>query len=175
MSIPSPDESPSAYDTVYLGTLKLPGFCVVKAKVSAELTKAKPKGKNGGSVTFQGANPGTLTIKCSLPSLIDGTMDFDEAVKVLSTLKSTLGDPYDITHPIAQMSGISRVIVESWEIEHNGQDVAISFALSEFLPTKKSDSSVTKTPKTLDPRNQALAADLPTTPALPSASGVTLP
>lgn len=174
MSIPAPSDNPKAWDRVDLGSLRLPGICVVKVKLADEVQKAKAKGKSGASTTFLGANVAGITIKCTMHGLLEGTADFDRAVDVMTELLSTRGEPREISHPITKLFGVKRVLIEAIEGEHNGQEIVLSFSLSEFAPSKKS-GSVTKTPTSLDPRNQILGPDLPSPPKRPSTSGAALP
>ena len=162
MSVPAPSKTPSAWDKCQLGPNKLPGFCTVSVKISDEITKAKPKGKSGASTTFQGANLGTVKVVCSLPDEIEeGTVDFDSAQELLSTLNDKRGEHFEIVHPMTKLFGIKTVTIESITGDLKGRELVITFELSEFKEPKKGGASETKTSKTLDPRNQSLAADLP--------------
>lgn len=162
MSVPSPSKSPTAWDTCKLGPNQLPGFCTVTVKISDEITKAKPKGKSGASTTFQGSNLGTVKVVCSLPDEIaDGTLDFGVAQELLSTLNEKRGEPFEIVHPMTSLFGIKQVTIESVSGDLKGRELILTFELSEFKAPKKGASSDTKTPQTLDPRNQSLAPDIP--------------
>lgn len=146
----------------------------MKVGVSDEIQKAKAKGKSGASTTFLGANVGSISIKCVMHGLIDGTADFDTAVDVMTSLLANRGLPRQMSHPMTKLFGVSDVVVEKIEGEHNGQEIVLNFTLSQWSPSKKS-GSVTKTPTSLDPRNQILGPDLPSPPKRPSTSGAALP
>ena len=167
MSVPAPTGSRAAaraWDKCELGPFTLPGFCTVTVKVSDEISKAKAKGASGASTTFQGSNLGTVKVVCSMPDEIEaGTLDYEVAQRLLTELNARRGKEktYSIVHPMTTLFGIAKVTVESITGELKGREFVLTFELSEFNPSKKGAPSETRTSKTLDPRNQSLAPDLP--------------
>lgn len=177
--IPAPQESPDAWDTCRLGPKRLPGLIDVDVDVGDDIEKKKPKGGKRASTTYQGPLPGTVKITCTLEDWLPAVRaqeDFATAKELLEWLREQRGKPHEIAHPMTDLFGIGEVTIDKIKGTKKGRTVVITFEATEFFPGDPSASgAATKTPTSLDPRNQILGPDVLDVPATPVASGAANP
>lgn len=178
--VPSPQESADAWDSCRIGTKRLPGICDVDVDVGDDIEKKKPKGGAKATTTYQGPMPASVKITCTLEDWLPAVRaqdDFATAQEVLAWLRERRGQAFEIGHPMTDLFGVGEITIERIKGQKKGRTLTISIEATEFFKGEPSRSSgaVTKTPTSLDPRNQILGPDVLDVPATPVASGAANP
>ena len=157
MTVPWPADAPSLWNVVKLGTITLPGIATVAIKKGDEVEVKKPKGKAGATTTVQGPKPATVAIELTFLRTEEMNAWYS-AVKVLLPAKES-GAPQSIDHPKTAGYYITKVKILDIDDGANekGDVYKVKISCVEFNPPPKA-SKATKTPKTLEPRDNNLAS-----------------
>lgn len=162
-----PYEDPSSWDTVELGGIALPGHCRVSVTRSYELDVKKPKGKSHASITYQGTNPAKVTIDVFIWTP-QQYKDLRAAFNLIAP-QADGPDGVPIVHPKCTFWNVPSVFIENFSDPANNRSDEMTIQISCVEFRKASKTTVTKTPKGLDPRTQILGDDIPNAPEKPSA------
>lgn len=111
MSDPSWTKSPETWNTVILGDVTLPGFCVVEFEIADDIEIVRSKGKNGARCKSQGRMPAEFDVLVTLVNDQHWT-DWQAAFPKLNPRRANaIKNPLEIRHPDINNAGIKNVLV----------------------------------------------------------------
>ena len=149
---------PTGWDTVTIGNQPFPGIAQVRVSRSRKLDVKKPPGIDGATITCQGYEPAKVEIR-----LVIWTPKQSELLQqILPLIENAPGkeppNGWAITHPAAQMRNVNAIIfqdISGPEPSSIQGAMEMKFTCLEWYPKPK--NAVTKTPKQVAPRANALA------------------
>ncbi|HMJ52399.1 MAG TPA: hypothetical protein VK540_09990 [Polyangiaceae bacterium] len=160
-----PNEA-AAWNTVRLGSVQLPGVCVVTAEKGRDVDLKKAKGQDGYGLTDTGATPGKVSIEVTLATRQDW-IDWQKVRPLIDPNRpGATRNPLEIKHPDAEDCGIRNVYVDNIKRSppsaRTGKRIMIE--CTEWYPQAKTSKGAGKTAKALPaaaPRKNTVVSQVP--------------
>lgn len=163
------DNDPAAaavWNTCGLGSVDLPGVCVVKAKKGRHFDTKKAKGQDGYTSKDNGATEGKVTIEMTLATREDWIKWQKIRPLIDPNRQGATRNPLEIRHPEAQDRGIKNVYVVEIEgsppTARGGKKYKIE--CTEWFPAPKTSKGAGKDAKALPaakPRENSFVSQVP--------------
>ncbi|HMI86269.1 MAG TPA: hypothetical protein VK550_19380 [Polyangiaceae bacterium] len=139
------------WNTVRLGTVQLPGLCVVTAEKGRDLDTKKAKGQDGYKSTDNGATPGKVTIELTLANRAEW-MAWQKARPLIDPNRpGATRSPLEINHPAAADRGIQNIYVTNIKTSPPTArgGMKISLDCEEWFPSVKTSKGAGKNAKSV--------------------------
>jgi hypothetical protein len=156
----------AAWNTVRLGSVQLPGVCVVKAKKGRDVDLKKAKGLDGYGMTDNGASPGKVTIDVTLTSRDDWSKWQKIRPLIDPNRPGATRNPMEIKHPETEDRNIRNIYVDDIEGEPPSARAGKKFRISctEWFPKTQTSKGAKKDSKALPaaaPRKNSIISQVP--------------
>jgi len=156
----------AAWNTVRLGSVQLPGLCVVKAKKGRDVDLKKAKGQDGYGSTDNGATAGKVTITVTLATRQDW-IDWQKVRPLIDPNRpGATRSPLEIRHPETADRGILNIYVDEIGGEPPSARAGKKFTIdcTEWYPQAKASKGAGKTAKAVPataPRKNSVVSQVP--------------
>lgn len=155
-----------AWNTVRLGSVQLPGLCVVKAKKGRKLDTKKAKGQDGYASKDNGATEGKVTITVTLATR-QHWIDWQKIKPLIDPNRpGATRSPLEIKHPECADRGIQNIYVVDIEGEPPSAKGGKRYTIdcTEWFPQTKPSKGAGKDAKALpaaSPRKNSVVSQVP--------------
>lgn len=153
----------AAWNSVTLGTVTIPGMCVLAVQKGRDVDTQKSKGKDGHTLKDNGAAPGKVTIKVTL---VDADQ-WNRWQQIRPTIDPNRPggprQPLAIQHPMCSDRGITAVYVKTISVDSPAarSGMKISIECDEWVAQPKPSKSKTKTLDVKKLRQNSFVSDVP--------------
>ena len=103
----------TAWNTVILGAVFLPGVCTVTCTTGRDIDVKKEKGKDGAYLTDQGNDPADVKIVVVLPTKADWKIWLQVLPEIHPRRAGGARSPLEILHPEPNTLGIRNITIKS--------------------------------------------------------------
>lgn len=124
------------WDTVKLGGALLPGVCSVSAKIPESMDRRKGHGKKRSTPIDDGDKPMEFSVRLEILPEHFEVFRTETAPLLRSADKATGRAPLEFLHPMAELWGVSVVLIGSINVEapKSGGTMVVSLELVEWVP-----------------------------------------
>jgi hypothetical protein len=156
----------AAWNTCVLGSVQLPGICIVKAKKGRHFDTKKAKGQDGYTSKDNGATEGKVTISMTLATRADWIAWQKVRPLIDPNRPGATRSPLEIKHPECADRGIINVYVVEIEGEPPTARGGKRFTIdcTEWFPQAKTSKGAGKDAKALPaakPRKNSIISQVP--------------
>jgi hypothetical protein len=150
LDIPPPWVASDDWDTLSLGTHRLPGIVQVDVAVSDEMDVKKPQGGNGATTTRKGENPAKGTIRIQIQN-DDQWADWVDVLPQIWPRNNTrrTATPYQVDHPKFALYGIDAINISDIKdgTQKTGDSYVVVLEWTEHRPPPKNAKTAVTTKK----------------------------